>query len=276
MARDLSIRIAVGAPTERRSTVWKVWSCRDEVYAAHTSMAAIQKLSFHSSRKCRLAFLEKLPRPHPEEDRVINRWERAALDPAKPDVAVKVLTVYFPECYLGKGWLPPSKKTAWLSPPEPGTLTAFQLVYTLEPETAIQTCAHNMGYTLLSYHVLPGQEAVFIWTWTESYPEGDLIVPSRDGVEPDMVFPIKAPPDATRELHFTIFRQPEEMQSIECLGYKVPAGEASRRFPGASVFARTAISHSSEILKGLAQDPADQPTAQCADIAAVDHYRSHS
>lgn len=43
---------AVGKPTERRSTVWKVISTKDDIYILSRMMGSVSRISLHQSGDC--------------------------------------------------------------------------------------------------------------------------------------------------------------------------------------------------------------------------------
>jgi hypothetical protein len=92
MPSDLSIRVAVGNSTGPRSSVWRIWTNKNEVYAAHRTLAHIEKLSFHSSGICRRAFTNEQGTTTTMTDRVIDKWRRA-------EVTLLLLLAFLPLLY---------------------------------------------------------------------------------------------------------------------------------------------------------------------------------
>jgi hypothetical protein len=77
MARDFKVRIAVGDTYGARSPVWLVFTRGNDVYAAHRSMANVEKISFHQSKISRRAFTNDHGIPSTMTDRVMqNGGER--------------------------------------------------------------------------------------------------------------------------------------------------------------------------------------------------------
>jgi hypothetical protein len=74
------LRFALGSATGARSNVWCVFGSKnfDDVYVGARDMLPVAKLSLHQSGLWRRAYIEDLAVKilPPDEDRVLNRWER--------------------------------------------------------------------------------------------------------------------------------------------------------------------------------------------------------
>ena len=241
MAKDLSIRIAVGNATGRHSTVWSVFSANNEVYAAHRTMGGIEKLSFHSSRICRRAFGDKHQLPPSMPNRVLNRWTRDETPPAGQRQAVAVLTVFFPDGHLSPDLPSTTKKATWLPPPMPGEARFLQVLFTRDKEEDVRELFLSAGHSFVAYHMLPNGEAVAIRSWANEFEQRDLIVEASHGAPLDLVLPSRFEIGVGRQVGFTVYVQSDEMRCIELSGYWVTAGEARRRFPMADTFSRSAV-----------------------------------
>lgn len=68
MARE--IRFAVGRGGDLRSSVWRLWANKNDLFLATRSLAGLSKISFHASGVCRYAVVSQTPRPP------IDRWTR--------------------------------------------------------------------------------------------------------------------------------------------------------------------------------------------------------
>ncbi len=64
-------RFAVGAPGEARSSTWRLWSCREDIYLVQRSHGGIHKFSFHKSGICRWALIQE---PRSGRDRAMVKW----------------------------------------------------------------------------------------------------------------------------------------------------------------------------------------------------------
>jgi len=86
MAREL--RFAVGDQQRLRSSVWRMWGNRGDLYVAARSSAGVGKFSFHASGVWRLASVSNDPRS------AMDRWTRPA---ATEDGIVRVLMIMVPD-----------------------------------------------------------------------------------------------------------------------------------------------------------------------------------
>jgi hypothetical protein len=241
MPKALSIRVAVGNAAGRHSTVWSIFSRQNEVYATHRTMGGVEKLSFHSSRICRRAYIAERQLPPSMQDRVLQRWTRAETLPAGQGQAVAVLTVFFPESHLSPDLPSAAKRAIWLPPPAPGEARFLQVLLTREKEEDTRKLLVSAGHLLVAYHGLPNGEAVVIRSWANEFEQRDLIIEASHGVPRDLVLPSHFEVGVARPVGFTTYSQPDEMRCLELSGYWVTAGEARRRFPRADTFSRTVV-----------------------------------
>jgi hypothetical protein len=241
VARDLSIRVAIGNSMGRHSTVWSVFSSNNEVYATHRTMGGVEKLSFHSSRICRRAFTGTHQLPPSMTDRVIQGWTRAETVPAGKGQGVAVLTVIFPESHLSPDISSTTKQAAWLPSPMPGEARFLQAFFTRESEQYIRSLLAAAGHSFVAYHSLPNGEAVAIRSWANEFEQPDLIMEASHNATRDLVLPSRFEVGVRREVSLTLYFQPEEMRCIELTGYWVHAGEAHLRFPAADTFSRSEV-----------------------------------
>lgn len=245
MAKDLSVRIAIGHPSDRHSTVWSFFTTNSEVYAAHRTGARVEKFSFHSSRICRRAYVDTHPLPPSMSDRVFHRWNRAETSPAGEGKAVAVLSVIFPEGHLSPDLPATAKKGIWLPAPVRGEARILQVLFTREGEEEVRRQLMGAGHSLVLYHGLPNGEAVAIRSWANEFEQRDLIVEASHGVPRDLVLPSVFEVGVKRPVGLTMYLQPDEMRCIELSGYWVAAGEARRCFPMADTLSRNEITERS-------------------------------
>lgn len=237
----LHVRFAVGKPNGRRSAIWTVFSTRDEVYAAHRTQAGIEKISFHSSRICRRAFVKIHQLPASMADRVFDRWYRAETAPVGEGRAVAVLTIYFPECHLSADLPTTTKNVSWLPTPDEGGVRGVQICFTRESDDEVRRliCPHEQQ--LVAHHQLPNGERVFIRSWASTWEQPDLILPASHGATKDIACPAAHVPGPSRSVSLTLYKRPEELQCFELTGFYLPAGEALRTYPGAHRFDRNEV-----------------------------------
>jgi hypothetical protein len=123
MAKE--IRFAVGSTEDIRSSVWRLWANKSELYLAARTVAGLSKISFHKSGICRFAVVSTEPRPP------IKTWQRP--NESEPGItpmfriAVPAFTVK--ESY--RDILPPTNKSiVLLDAPADHTKTIISLLVT--------------------------------------------------------------------------------------------------------------------------------------------------
>lgn len=70
------IRVAVGTRDSLRSSVWRLWTHKGELYLAARSFASFSKFSFHKSGINRYAVNAEIERENSLSDRVFHKWRR--------------------------------------------------------------------------------------------------------------------------------------------------------------------------------------------------------
>ena len=111
MAKE--IRFAVGRSEDLRSSVWRLWPNKNELYLAARSIAGLSKISFHSSGICRYAVVSKEPRPP------LDSWRRPG--PSEPGVT-PLFDLVFPPSPVANAFqdtLPEGNKPTLLLVPPP-------------------------------------------------------------------------------------------------------------------------------------------------------------
>lgn len=71
-----TIRFAVGTRDDLRSSVWRLWANKNDLYLAARSHAMISKFSFHESGKYRFAVNSTVEREDDASDRALYKWTR--------------------------------------------------------------------------------------------------------------------------------------------------------------------------------------------------------
>jgi hypothetical protein len=125
-------RFAVGTADGARSSVWRVWAYRSDVYVAARSMVSEMRVSLHASGKWRAAFTEahmKRPEPFidPTLDRAVDKWERP------PEFApgwTRGFMIIVPASEVVTGVEPIAEPddVVWLAPPPDGFATYFDIL----------------------------------------------------------------------------------------------------------------------------------------------------
>jgi hypothetical protein len=123
MAKE--IRFAVGSREDVRSSVWRLWANKSELYLAARTAAGLAKISFHKSGICRYAIASTVPRAP------IRSWRRSK--ELKPGI-VPLFTVVVPAFTMEGRFqdkLPPANKPIVFLPPLPsGTKLQIELLLT--------------------------------------------------------------------------------------------------------------------------------------------------
>ena len=241
MARDFVIRIGARSPDGRHSKVWRIFSVKDEVYALHRTSASAEKISFHSSRICRRAFVSGHPLPAGLNDRVLQRWTRAPTQPAGTEGAVKVLTIIFPQAHLSGG-PETTKRVTWLvAPTSPNMAACAMLIYTNDSEGDVRALFARHGSALVAYHGLPNGEAIAILSYDHS-----LLLATALGVgDPTdpmvVVMPNYPTPAVARTTKVTLMNQPDELVCVELTGFKLGRQAAEQMYPDADRLERVQV-----------------------------------
>jgi hypothetical protein len=125
-----AIRFAVGQPAGRQSATWKIWSTKDDTYAACRAIGGYFKTSLHQSGSNRHALTEPAARQllPPGADRKLDEWH----NPRKRDQDVRLLLhIVIPEAELEPARTAPTKasSTHWREAPPPGWVTNIWVVH---------------------------------------------------------------------------------------------------------------------------------------------------
>ena len=239
MTSDLEFRFAVGDRHGRKSTIWKIVSTRNDVYAFHRELGGIQKITFHGmTRKCHRAFTQR----HPSmPGRFIEQWTRDDTPLPGQEEMVRVLTMIFPEGHLSPD-LPTAgdKPVLWLDPPARGAARYVQILFSRDNLAEVERLFEAAEHQLVRYHPLPSGEAVVIRSWEEPWPQPDIIMPAALGRSADIILPAAYQTENARPGTLTWFRLADNLVCLELTGFPVPAGEARPRFPEAHIFWSTA------------------------------------
>lgn len=110
------IRFAVGRGSDLRSSVWRLWANKNDLFLAARSMAGLSKFSFHASGVWRYAVVSQVPRP------ALGRWTRPRPSIEGISTAVDIIVPDFqvPNAFLDE--MPPAqKKLELIEGPAKGT-----------------------------------------------------------------------------------------------------------------------------------------------------------
>lgn len=95
-------RFAVGKPKDLRSSVWKVWTHKNDAYVLSRMMGSDMKVSLHESGKCQWSLTSEWLKKHKTINldyfnRHIVKWKRGVLEPTQ---ALHILRVIIPSSEL--------------------------------------------------------------------------------------------------------------------------------------------------------------------------------
>lgn len=220
----VDFKIAIGSPNGRRSDVWRVVSHKDEVYVMHSMMGKEEKISFHKSLKCRRAFHEHT-KPEGMEDRVIEKWQRAPT----PKIGISyAMVVIIPTDTLSIARIT-QKDVHWILPAPLGGTTVLEFLFTRddEQETRKHATAHNRE--LLSYSVLPNDDAFAITKTTGEWKGEDFVAEGIIEDNKKYVISRDDPNNTGRPARFSTFRRINGGTVLEVWeygAYKVPLDTA--------------------------------------------------
>jgi len=243
----LKLRFAVGHARFAHSTVWSVISAQNEVYALHRTMGHVEKISLHSSRICRRAYIASHARPSLMDDRVLNRWERLKTPPVSKKKIVVGLEVGFPSNQLSNQLEATAKKVSWIPAAPAGFTTIVQIIYTKDTEAGLATLLAPLSTQLVAYHRLPNGEAVAVVSFEQVDTFTGIIMPASMGERRDLVVPMQGNPAIKRPIGLTLFDgargRSSYLSCLELTGFFVPAGMGSIICPGTGAFSRDAPPH---------------------------------
>ena len=218
----LNARIVIGRLDGPRSSVWRVWTSRDEVYVASANSGGIEKLSFHSSRICRKAFTSEHGAPAGVSDRATIKWKRDATPVAQSGKGTCVLEVGVPTDYLSMALEKPKKAVTWVEPAPPGMATVLEMFFTRKPDTMVRQV---MGDRVVFCASLPNGET-FVVSMTHARFEGeDFYVPASHHAAEHFVFVRDHDAGTGRPIRMTVFTSPKDgdrMTVWEYGGYRGP------------------------------------------------------
>lgn len=113
-------RFCVGEPTGPRSTVWKIWTNRNDVYLSSRASASHTKVSLHESGVSQFSETsESFARTgRRNRERHIQRWQRRAVYPESSAVHLFRVVIPQTELRLASAEEKPAKNVVWYpSPP---------------------------------------------------------------------------------------------------------------------------------------------------------------
>ena len=115
------------------------------------------------------------------------------------------------------------------------------MFFSNDTEADVLRLIQDVGQKLVLYHRLPNGEGVGILSWTNPWEQADLIVPASHHTPEDIIFPAAYQAGNARTVALTMNVRRDELCCFEYTGFRVPAGEARRRFPQADTLSRSEI-----------------------------------
>jgi hypothetical protein len=226
----LDARVVVGTAAGARSSVWRFFSTRNDVYMSTHNMAKFEKFSFHESGLCRHAFEKKYSATKGMLDRKITSWRRKQTPPAGSGQASCVFEICFPTDYLSTALGTLKKPVIWLTVAPSHAATVLEMVFTRETEQDLQEVVLQGNRSLVFYAELPNGEGFAVLRGDASFGGENFLVPASHYENEDIVFSTADPSNTGRPLRMTLFNNPREndrMTAWEYGGYR-----ARRLLPG--------------------------------------------
>lgn len=211
--KRFDFRMAVGAPTGPRSSIWRFWSRNDQVYVAHSGMGGVQKFSFHTPDICRLAFTKEHGSLARRENRAMHEWRRNSTPPSESKRAVRVLRVGFATDVLSTALKPSNKNVSWVKAAPAGGSTVIDLMFTRDTEEAVRAAVSiekNIEHQILTYRMLSNGEAFCVTSWFASETTEALRIPASHGHERDLIVLPTDPTLSGRPVRLTTFSNPKD------------------------------------------------------------------
>ena len=229
MPTNFQIRIVVGTAIGPRGTIWRIWSQKNEVYAAHQANAHIDKLSFHSSGICRRAFTQSYGVPPSLNDRATLKWHRLPTPAAGAGKGALVLRVITPTAFLSSAVGPLSSKPVIWLPPRGNEATSFDVFFCREPrKVVINAFSKAPDSELVYYHVLPSGEGVGVSSAHGPWIAENFILPARTHDKKDMVIANVDPFATGRPFRVTFDNSPKDGDALICHdfgAFEAPRGD---------------------------------------------------
>lgn len=224
---EVNLRVAVGSRNGPRSSIWRAFSTKSEVYVCHSGLGGIEKFSFHSSGICRRAFTKEEGPGDGEDDRVIQKWKRL-LASTNSDL-IYALAARFPTDYLSTALAPEKKKVLWVPPASAGKSTQWDFIFTQMEIPALEKLGQANGRMLISYTRLPNGEAFAVsWVHTDWIGGKDFTVPGALYDDKEFVISTDDPDRTGRPARLTMYQGLTSEQPImlatEYGAYAMPLG----------------------------------------------------
>jgi len=182
MSRTPVFRFCVGGGGSARSTVWKVWTTKSDVYLQSRMMGRTAKLSFHESGEARFSRTDDWVRKTGARNvqRLIHRWHYNRPRPSKANLLFRIV---IPRAELQSVGIPRrASQIIWLSPPEQGSALAIDGYLARGDPAKARTRTHP--HSLLG--VIPARPPYYVLLLTHHRPLPPSVLHARDGARPEI------------------------------------------------------------------------------------------
>lgn len=158
MAKKHEFRYAVGEPSGRRSSVWKIWTHKSDVYIMTRMFGADAKVSIHASGECQFSATAQWMRKNPDKRNAQRHIARWLLPQTEPDSAGFVFRIQIPESELRQGDAAEDMSgVTWLAAPPQGK-AAIAECYMTPVSGGDPALATSLPYPLLrSFPLVDGR-----------------------------------------------------------------------------------------------------------------------
>lgn len=208
--------------------------------------AGIEKISFHSSLVCRMAFTEQYGAPSGLPDRATVKWRRNPTPSKENWNCTRAMILRIPTDFLRGSGFSSDKEIRIVAPAPSGKSRQFDFVFS---RYAPQEIAENpAGYELVAGTILPNGETFAILSSVVDFQPVEFYVPASAHQSSDFVFPARKSTETFNQfksitvinLHSTPL-DGDAIHMLELGGYKVPAGEGRNLVSSGAVLDRTRV-----------------------------------
>jgi hypothetical protein len=258
VGRRHELRLAVGSATSPQSSIWRIWTNGNDVYAAVRSMAHIEKLSFHQSGICRNAFTDAYGKPATLSDRATIKWKRAEVPPQGYGRASRVLLLAVPTNFLSVGRGSIRKPVTWIKPAPAGMATYIEFLFTREDALALQWLFAKRGLrTMIDFMPLPNGNNFVVCAHYDRWDERSVLVPASHQKKESLMFSAHDPKATGRPARLTTYNNPKDGDALigqELGGYPISAKDLARFGRSYRTFKRSQVfAHEPKETKGVQQ-----------------------
>jgi hypothetical protein len=174
--RATVLRFAAGSPANVRSSVWKLWTHRDDAYLLTRASGQWLKVSLHASGDWRIAYTRGTTLN--DAQRVIHRWRRPAeMQPGW--VKSLAIVVPFPTVSepLDHYEVEPGVDIEWFPEPRLNRKLTFRIIFGgATASTTMLEATLPVGATLKGPLEKANGERVFVAAWEEDLSSAETLI----------------------------------------------------------------------------------------------------